>query len=72
MECLVSARSIGILHRDISSGNIAVRDGIATVIDWGYAKIIDYSIYGASEIAAHWNFDPKDIEYGFNNALTGT
>ncbi|KAJ2847449.1 hypothetical protein J3B02_004162, partial [Coemansia erecta] len=26
MECLVSARSIGILHRDISSGNIAVRN----------------------------------------------
>ncbi|KAJ2853930.1 hypothetical protein J3B02_002914 [Coemansia erecta] len=72
MECLVSARSIGILHRDISSGNIAVRNGIATVIDWGYAKIIDYSIDGASEIAANWKFDPNDIEYGFNDALTGT
>ncbi|KAJ2878781.1 hypothetical protein FB639_003278, partial [Coemansia asiatica] len=72
MECLVSARSIGILHRDISSGNIAVRNGTATVIDWGYAKIIDYSIDGASEIAANWNFDPNDIEYGFNDALTGT
>ncbi|KAJ1811953.1 hypothetical protein LPJ75_003897, partial [Coemansia sp. RSA 2598] len=68
MECLVLARSIGILHRDISSGNIAVRNSTATVIDWGYAKIVDYGVDGASDIAASWNFDPKNIEYGFNDA----
>ncbi|KAJ2857690.1 hypothetical protein J3B02_000816 [Coemansia erecta] len=70
MECLVSARSIGILYRDISLGNIAVRSGTATVIDWGYAKIIDYGINDASEFAAHWKFDSNDIKYNFNIALT--
>ncbi|KAJ1880688.1 hypothetical protein LPJ57_002091 [Coemansia sp. RSA 486] len=53
-ECLVSARAIGVLHRGISTGNIAVKDGVTSVIDWGYAKITDDSVDGASEIAKLW------------------
>ncbi|KAJ2587119.1 hypothetical protein H4R99_008251, partial [Coemansia sp. RSA 1722] len=71
-ECLASARAIGVLHRDISTGNIAVKDGVTSVIDWEYAKITDDSVDGASEIAELWGFSPKDVEYGFNDALTGT
>ncbi|KAJ2779769.1 hypothetical protein GGI15_003775 [Coemansia interrupta] len=33
VECLVSANSNGILHRDISAENIAVRNGTARVSD---------------------------------------
>ncbi|KAJ1862411.1 hypothetical protein LPJ73_000759 [Coemansia sp. RSA 2703] len=57
-ECLVSAYSNGILHRDISPGNIAVCNGVAKVIDWGYALIFDLESSESKEIANRWNFDP--------------
>ncbi|KAJ2832922.1 hypothetical protein FBU31_001997 [Coemansia sp. 'formosensis'] len=43
LQCLVMARvKGGILHRDISLGNVMVdRDGTVRVIDWGYAKVLD-------------------------------
>ncbi|KAJ2718069.1 hypothetical protein GGI07_005891, partial [Coemansia sp. Benny D115] len=46
-SCLAQARSAGVLHRDISKGNIAVTHSIkdkgyvAKVIDWGHAKVVD-------------------------------
>ncbi|KAJ2717800.1 hypothetical protein GGI07_005936, partial [Coemansia sp. Benny D115] len=40
-RCLWQAYSAGVLHRDISAGNIAVNNkGDVFVIDWGYAKPI--------------------------------
>ncbi|KAJ2769587.1 Mitogen-activated protein kinase 3, partial [Coemansia nantahalensis] len=38
-KCLVSAWNADIIHRDISTGNIAVDGDKVTVIDWGYAKV---------------------------------
>ncbi|KAJ2538251.1 hypothetical protein EV175_006504, partial [Coemansia sp. RSA 1933] len=41
-HCLASAYAAGVLHRDISAGNITIaKGGNARVIDWGYAKFFD-------------------------------
>ncbi|KAJ2810794.1 hypothetical protein H4S07_002463 [Coemansia furcata] len=40
MQTLVEARHVSVLHRDISTGNVTVKDGRAYVIDWGYAKLL--------------------------------
>ncbi|KAJ2712004.1 hypothetical protein H4R19_002979, partial [Coemansia spiralis] len=40
LDCLVRARAIGVLHRDVSPGNIAIRGGKATLIDWGCARLL--------------------------------
>ncbi|KAJ2494405.1 hypothetical protein IWW47_004640, partial [Coemansia sp. RSA 2052] len=40
MQTLVEARHVSVLHRDISAGNIAIKNGRAYVIDWGYAKLL--------------------------------
>ncbi|KAJ2558528.1 hypothetical protein EV175_000743 [Coemansia sp. RSA 1933] len=67
---LVQARVQGILHRDISDGNIAVRDGQAKVIDWGYAKIVETDAAKGTlgvepalvdEISQGWGFDKNAV-----------
>ncbi|KAJ1936403.1 hypothetical protein GGF37_005624, partial [Kickxella alabastrina] len=41
--CLAQANDIGLLHRDISAGNVCVKkNGRVYVIDWGCAKVIDW------------------------------
>ncbi|KAJ2741585.1 hypothetical protein GGI20_005088 [Coemansia sp. BCRC 34301] len=40
MQTLAEARHVSVLHRDISTGNIAIKGGRAYVIDWGYAKLL--------------------------------
>ncbi|KAJ2830520.1 hypothetical protein GGI24_001891 [Coemansia furcata] len=40
MQTLVEARHVSVLHRDISTGNVTIKDGRAYVIDWGYAKLL--------------------------------
>ncbi|KAJ2873999.1 hypothetical protein H4R27_006531, partial [Coemansia aciculifera] len=37
---LMMALAAGVLHWDISPGNIAIKDDRAFVIDWGYAKLL--------------------------------
>ncbi|KAJ2827449.1 hypothetical protein GGI24_002641, partial [Coemansia furcata] len=60
---LAVALTAGVLHRDISAGNLAVKDGKAFVIDWGYAKLLgrptdeDFS----TEIATRWSFDWDEV-----------
>ncbi|KAJ2722613.1 hypothetical protein GGI07_003200 [Coemansia sp. Benny D115] len=39
--CLVQARKAGVLHRDISAGNIMVTKSSVSVIDWGYGRADD-------------------------------
>ncbi|KAJ2086206.1 hypothetical protein IW138_005838 [Coemansia sp. RSA 986] len=68
-NCLVQARARGVLHRDISDGNVAVRNGQAKVIDWGYAKIIESNSSGAigidpaiaDKVAQQWGFDKAAV-----------
>ncbi|KAJ2746705.1 hypothetical protein GGI20_001126 [Coemansia sp. BCRC 34301] len=56
---LTEALEIGILHRDISAGNIAIKGGKAYVIDWGYAKFLRQpgNDEFAADIATRWDFD---------------
>ncbi|KAJ1726823.1 hypothetical protein LPJ61_004940, partial [Coemansia biformis] len=73
-SCLVHARDAFILHCDISMGNIAVADGKATIIDWGYAKIFDNSDNMLTTVARQWGFNADEVmevEAG-HDALTGT
>ncbi|KAJ2743170.1 hypothetical protein GGI20_003953 [Coemansia sp. BCRC 34301] len=56
---LTEALENGILHRDISAGNIAIKDGKAYVIDWGFAKLLQRpgdNEY-ATDIATRWSFN---------------
>ncbi|KAJ2066305.1 hypothetical protein GGH13_005764 [Coemansia sp. S155-1] len=59
LETLTEALAADILHRDISPGNIAIKDGAAYVIDWGCAKFLlppaDLDL--RTEIAEHWSFN---------------
>ncbi|KAG2094040.1 uncharacterized protein F5147DRAFT_585201, partial [Suillus discolor] len=38
----------GILHRDLSAGNIVIHDGKGILIDWDLSKLID--IKGARQV----------------------
>ncbi|KAJ2748999.1 hypothetical protein GGI19_005876, partial [Coemansia pectinata] len=40
MQTLAEARHVNVIHRDISAGNIAIKNGRTYVIDWGYAKLL--------------------------------
>ncbi|KAJ1917927.1 hypothetical protein H4219_002920 [Mycoemilia scoparia] len=54
--CILSAASKGILHCDISTGNILINDEEEiTVIDWGYSKVVEDSDLGEEQIT---NPDP--------------
>ncbi|KAJ2817040.1 hypothetical protein GGI24_005536 [Coemansia furcata] len=37
-QTLVEACHVSVLHRDISTGNVTIKDGRTYVIDWDYAK----------------------------------
>ncbi|KAJ1939596.1 hypothetical protein GGF37_004334, partial [Kickxella alabastrina] len=47
--CLAQANDTGVLHRDISAGNVCVKNNKVYVIDWGCAKVIGW---GTAEDAA--------------------
>ncbi|KAJ1886031.1 hypothetical protein LPJ66_009832, partial [Kickxella alabastrina] len=47
--CLAQANDTGVLHRDISAGNVCVKNDKVYVIDWGRAKVIGW---GTAEDAA--------------------
>ncbi|PIA16894.1 hypothetical protein COEREDRAFT_97170 [Coemansia reversa NRRL 1564] len=73
-KCLKQAWDYGIFHRDISAGNIAVLKGRATVIDWGYAKLLSDRLTNIDDLAAKWCFE-KDQVIDNENAhdpITGT
>ncbi|KAJ2779876.1 hypothetical protein H4R18_003769 [Coemansia javaensis] len=73
VECLARARGAGVLHRDVSAGNIAVRDGQATLIDWGYAKLAG-EVDGADALASRWGFDRAEVMANeeAHDPITGT
>ncbi|KAJ2470100.1 hypothetical protein EV174_006160, partial [Coemansia sp. RSA 2320] len=58
---LVEAHAAGVLHRDISAGNIAIRGGQAFVIDWGCAKIVREPAESLKKsITERWSVDWED------------
>ncbi|KAJ2591229.1 hypothetical protein H4R99_006833, partial [Coemansia sp. RSA 1722] len=63
--CLVSAFAVGIVHRDISDGNIAVKVEVgqvdARVIDWGYAKDANWNSDSSKNVGQRWCYDSAKI-----------
>ncbi|KAJ2558739.1 hypothetical protein EV175_000655 [Coemansia sp. RSA 1933] len=79
ISSLVHAQAVGLFHRDISSGNIAINSQRnATVIDWGYAKLVATDSDEVTErneaILRKWELDPELILQSEPNSdmLTGT
>ncbi|KAJ2503213.1 hypothetical protein GGH96_000462 [Coemansia sp. RSA 1972] len=74
-ECLAKAYAAGVLHRDISTGNIAIKDGQARLIDWGCSRArSDIDIPNLDEIERLFAFDNKTAskEERQHDSLTGT
>ncbi|KAJ2622419.1 hypothetical protein GGI26_003282 [Coemansia sp. RSA 1358] len=69
---LVHAYKAGILHRDVSVGNITVSGNRVYMIDWGYAKFLPWACI--DEIATKWNFDKNEVLLNEtqHNSITGT
>ncbi|KAJ2831403.1 hypothetical protein GGI24_001586 [Coemansia furcata] len=69
IRCLTQARVFsGILHRDISTGNVMVRsDGSIKVIDWGYGKLLPVAglvpevIAHRKVVATKWGYKDDSI-----------
>ncbi|KAJ1985578.1 hypothetical protein EDC05_006534, partial [Coemansia umbellata] len=62
--CLASAYTAGVLHRDISSGNITIDElKNARIIDWGFAKVFKAQNADAWErtkaTLEKWRLDPE-------------
>ncbi|KAJ1888972.1 hypothetical protein LPJ66_008290 [Kickxella alabastrina] len=72
--CLAQANDTGVLHRDISAGNVCVKNGKVYVIDWGCAKVIGW---GTTEDVARDTgpTQPNHIDvakqWGFNATTVG-
>ncbi|KAJ2845920.1 hypothetical protein IWW36_004588 [Coemansia brasiliensis] len=73
-SCLAQAWNAGILHRDVSKGNVTIKDGQATLIDWGYAKLIPNNSLDIDALAEKWFFNKKDVmdNEDAHDPLTGT
>ncbi|KAJ2744508.1 hypothetical protein GGI20_002909 [Coemansia sp. BCRC 34301] len=83
IRCLTQARvRAGILHRDISLGNVMVAmDGTVKVIDWGYGKVLHDSELSSETVelrktvAAKWGYQDDSApthSRDMHNPLTGT
>ncbi|KAJ2503933.1 hypothetical protein IWW47_002764 [Coemansia sp. RSA 2052] len=59
VETLTMALDFGVLHRDVSAGNLAIKDGKVRIIDWGCAKILERPQDAglADEISQRWKVD---------------
>ncbi|KAJ2079914.1 hypothetical protein H4R24_003443 [Coemansia sp. RSA 988] len=73
-SCLIQALGHGILHRDMSLGNITISKGQVKIIDWGYAKILNSTDLDIDKIATRWNFDKEMVlaNETKHDPLTGT
>ncbi|KAJ2842312.1 hypothetical protein J3B02_005618, partial [Coemansia erecta] len=78
--CLISANLSGIVHRDISDGNITVRYNYSTktpdarIIDWGYAKDHYSGSDESNTVGEKWRYDSVKIGSNEikNDPFTGT
>ncbi|KAJ2850555.1 Cyclin-dependent kinase-like 1 [Coemansia brasiliensis] len=60
--CLARAWEAGILHRDVSRGNVLVRaKGNVTLIDWGYAKLLSNGPANTNELATKWHYNKYNV-----------
>ncbi|KAJ2355758.1 hypothetical protein GGF43_002496 [Coemansia sp. RSA 2618] len=58
-ETLVFAFAAGILHRDLSLGNIIVKDGKAYLIDWGCSKLLPTA--NTADVVQKWKLDREQV-----------
>ncbi|KAJ1749026.1 hypothetical protein LPJ79_004042 [Coemansia sp. RSA 1821] len=60
--CLARAWQAGIVHRDVSRGNVLVRGkGSVTLIDWGYARLLSDGPADTYELATKWHYNKYDV-----------
>ncbi|KAJ2339048.1 hypothetical protein GGF43_006737, partial [Coemansia sp. RSA 2618] len=57
VKCLSVAWKAGILHCDISAGNIVVKNDQTGVIDWGYTKFANGGPENIDVLASKWKFN---------------
>ncbi|KAJ2513513.1 hypothetical protein GGI11_004378 [Coemansia sp. RSA 2049] len=73
--CIAKAYSVGVIHRDISTGNIAIKNGKTKVIDWGLAGLLDnVKITGINRIEKAWHFSRAKILFkeAMSSLIVGT
>ncbi|KAJ2233049.1 hypothetical protein IWW45_004504 [Coemansia sp. RSA 485] len=75
---LLRAYSAGVMHRDISSGNISIREYDVFIIDWGCSKLVtndsDDLKDRFEQLAAKWDFGLKNVidKANTRDPFTGT
>ncbi|KAJ2793568.1 hypothetical protein H4R20_006505 [Coemansia guatemalensis] len=69
---LVHAYDSGILHRDITYGDITIKNKRAYLIDWGYVRFLPWARTG--ELAQRWGFGDTNVTQNENehDSITGT
>ncbi|KAJ1718390.1 hypothetical protein LPJ53_006545, partial [Coemansia erecta] len=74
--CLLQAAKAGVYHRDVSAGNITIRDGKVFLIDWGFGKVAPATLNGSTKelVNTAWNIDLDKITKYENarDGVTGT
>ncbi|KAJ2787292.1 hypothetical protein GGI15_000842 [Coemansia interrupta] len=74
--CLLQAASAGVFHRDVSAGNITLRDGKVFLIDWGFGKVIPavLDVNTKDIVNGTWNIDLDKITRSEDarDGVTGT
>ncbi|KAJ1812711.1 hypothetical protein LPJ56_005403 [Coemansia sp. RSA 2599] len=77
-SCLVDAFVAGVLHRDISDGNIAVKiddnEVSARIIDWEYAKDTKWDSSASRDAGFKWYYDSERVGKNeeAHDPITGT
>ncbi|KAJ1720427.1 hypothetical protein LPJ53_004953 [Coemansia erecta] len=74
--CLLQAAKMGVYHRDVSAGNITMRDGKVFLIDWGFGKVIPATLNGETKALVNlaWDIDLDKITKNEDarDGVTGT
>ncbi|KAJ2396398.1 hypothetical protein GGI05_001141 [Coemansia sp. RSA 2603] len=67
---------LGVFHRDVSTGNITIREGKVFLIDWGFGKVVSSTLDERikQEINSAWEIDLDKITHNEDarDNVTGT
>ncbi|KAJ2395099.1 hypothetical protein GGI05_001743 [Coemansia sp. RSA 2603] len=61
--CLLQAEKAGVFHRDVSAGNITIRDDKVFLIDWGFGKVVLATLdaHTKEHVNSDWNISLDTI-----------